>query len=102
MAIDAVVVRSGNPEEIPDEESNFVSYLTSPLCCDRVGNCLIWKKLRGEDGYARVTFRGKSFRTHCLLYRLVHGKIKGGRTVRRCVACDNPKLCMNISHMYVS
>jgi hypothetical protein len=62
------------------------------------GGCWLWRHAKGEGGYGRVRFQGRSVYTHRLAWELTHGPVPEGFDVLHC--CDTPP-CGNPEHLFL-
>ena len=60
--------------------------------------CLEWTEDTYRRGYGRISFNGKSVRTHRLAWELANGPIPEGIYI--CHRCDNPPCC-DVTHLFM-
>ena len=60
------------------------------------GGCWLWTGNRSENGYPRLSHKGKTLFGHRLAYRLAKGAVPGGMSLLR--TCGHPH-CINPTHM---
>jgi hypothetical protein len=58
--------------------------------------CQLWTGLRDKDNYGQISYRGKFWRTHRLVYTLFVGRIPKGKIVMH--TCDTPA-CVSLEHL---
>lgn len=65
---------------------------------ERHGECLIWKGNVGDDGYGKLSVRGKTVRAHRMAWTLSNGPIPRGKGVLH--RCD-VRLCIEPTHLFL-
>ena len=59
--------------------------------------CWEWQGRLLENGYGRISFKGKAFKAHRIAYLLINGEISPDKLI--CHSCDNKKCC-NPFHLW--
>jgi len=60
--------------------------------------CWIWEMCIGNDGYGKVSYKGKTYRAHRHSYEVFKDDIPEGLLV--CHSCDTPS-CVNPEHLFL-
>jgi hypothetical protein len=84
-----------NPAVATNAREATISYLekTLKMHVKREGECWVWSSKNG-NGYAFLSFHGRSIRAHRFMYELVYGPIRSDLVIDhlcRNRACVNPK-----------
>jgi hypothetical protein len=64
----------------------------------RMGDCRVWLGHHDAAGYGFVTYQGRSWRIHRLIWTLANGPIAEGLDVLH--SCDNPP-CGRLEHLFL-
>lgn len=78
-------------------DAQWMAYMFKNCKVDENG-CWVWQKFRHAKGYGGTYFRGRTDRTHRVMWMLVNGEIPKGKLV--CHTCDNPPCC-NPDHLWL-
>lgn len=83
--------------EVSAKRKDLAKHITSNSVLSERG-CLIWRGLRGPQGYGKIRFGSRDLRAHRAAWMLVNGEIPSGMMV--CHSCDEPS-CVNVAHMFL-
>ena len=64
----------------------------------REGECVVWIRFRGYNGYGQISVHGRRSLTHRVAWEVVNGPIPEGLCVLH--SCDNPP-CIRIEHLFL-
>lgn len=67
-------------------------------CKQTDSGCLEYQGFTHKEGYGQMSFQGKAWRTHSLMYTLTKGPVPAGMVVMH--KCDNPPCC-NPDHLEI-
>lgn len=76
----------------------IINKFYSNLETDNKTKCIIWSAGKDKQGYGKIYYNKKHWRTHRLIYFLVNGYLGNKDLV--CHRCDNPSCC-NIDHLFI-
>jgi hypothetical protein len=76
-------------------KSNY-KHFTEGLHYDVIEGCHLWKRCKNPDGYGQITYQGKLWKAHRLIWVLSNGSIEDNMHILH--TCDNPSCC-NIKHL---
>lgn len=97
-------IKNGRSKSCGCQQSRLINYdekkIKSIKNNIKINNkgCWLWQKGKDKDGYGTCGYKGKTIRTHRLVYSLINGEIPKGKYI--CHSCDQPSCC-NPDHLFL-
>jgi hypothetical protein len=79
-------------------KDTIVNRFFSRLSINSKTNCFEWIGCKDKNGYGKIFYNKKHWRSHRLIYFLIHKKLNQSDLV--CHRCDNPSCC-NVDHLFI-